>query len=80
MIINDLTPCFEVIIDDETGHVARLIADREGELFGEPGRVWITYHRDSSTPDGITNFIPHRTRKSVMAHIRRVRQTRNSNS
>jgi hypothetical protein len=80
MIINDLTPCFEVIVDDETGHVARLIADREGELFGEPGRVWITYHRDQSTAAGISNYSPHRTRKSAKAFLRRVRQLRISNS
>lgn len=71
MIITDTTPCLEVIIDEETDRVARLIIDQEGKLLGEPGKVWIVYHRDR--PD---QYSVHRTRKSVNAFLRGLRRLR----
>jgi hypothetical protein len=76
MKITDTTPCLEVYLDEETGHAARLIVDREGELFGEPGRYWIAYRLGHGNGEDITEFSAHRTRKSVKAFLRGIRQAR----
>jgi len=76
MKIIDTTPCLEVYIDEETGHAARLIIDREGKLFGKPGRYWIAYRIGHGNGQDITEFSAHRTRKSMKALFREIRQRR----
>ena len=76
MKITDTTPCLEVYLDEEAGYAARLIIDREGELFGEPGRYWIVYRLGHGNGQDITEFSAHRTRTSVKAFLRKIRQRR----
>jgi hypothetical protein len=74
MKITDTTPCLEVYLDEEAGYAARLIIDRDGELFHEPGKYWITYRLGHGNGKDITEFSAHRTRKSVKAFLRGIRQ------
>lgn len=80
MINAESLNCLEILVDEETGYVARLVKDDNGLLSGKPGqsgkKIWVAYRMSSSSPEKIASYSIHHTRRSVQVFFRRLRKSR----